>query len=119
MAAQHERTPELRRFLVINFRVGSHENSYLVGPALVSTCDYQQFHLWDEPSAAVLGEDDYELVKVYRLGITYDQVMRQFAQDFPPTTIGPYHSAGWIAPDRTFYSAAPWADLGEHPTVAA
>jgi hypothetical protein len=119
MAPQHERTPELRRFLVINFRIGSRESGYLVGPALVSTRDYKQFHLWDEPSAAVLGEDDYEVVKVYRLGLTYDQVMRQFAQDFSPTTTGPYRSAGWIASDGTFFSAAGWADLGQHPTVAA
>ena len=68
MAAQHERMPELRRFLVINFRVGSRDTGYLVGPALVSTCDYKQFHLWEEPSAAVLSDDEYEVVKVYRLG---------------------------------------------------
>jgi len=119
MAPQHERTPELRRFLVINFRIGSRESGYLVGPALVSTCDYQQFHLWDEPSAAVLGADDYEVVKVYRLGLTYDEVTRQFTNDFPSVTTGPYRSAGWIALDGTFYSAQGWADLGQHPTVAA
>jgi len=119
MAPQHQRTPELRRFLVINFRVGSRENGYLVGPALVSTRDYTWFHLWDEPSAASLGEDDYEVVKVYRLGLTYDEAMRQFAQDFPLTAIGPYRSAGWIAADGTFYSAERWADLGEHPILAA
>ena len=89
MAPQHERTPELRRFLVINVRIGSRESGYLVGPALVSTRDYKWFHLWDEPSAAVLGEDDYEVVKIYRLDLTYDQVMRQFAQDFPSITTGP------------------------------
>ena len=119
MAAQYQRISEQRRFLVINFRVGSRENGYLVGPALVSTCDYQQFHLWDEPSAAVLGEDDYELVKVYRLGLSYDEVARQFAQDFPSITTGPNRSAGWIALDGTFYSAQGWADLGQHPIVAA
>jgi hypothetical protein len=119
MAPQYQRTSEQRRFLAINFRVGTRENGYLVGPALVSTRDYKQFHLWDEPSAAVLGEDDYEVVKVYRLGLTSDEATQQFAQDFSPTITGPYRCAGWIAPDRAFYSAAGWADLGQHPTVAA
>jgi hypothetical protein len=119
MAPQRESAAELRRFLVINFRVGSRENGYLVGPVLVSTRDYKRFHLWDEPSAAVLGEDDYEVVKVYRLGLTYDEVSRQFAKDFPPATTKPYRSAGWIALDGTFYSAQGWADLGQRPIVAA
>jgi hypothetical protein len=119
MSIQHERAPELRRFLVINFRVGTRENGYLVGPALVSTGDYKWFHLWDEPSAAVLGADDYEVVKVYRLGVTYDEVTRQFAKDFPPTATGPHRSIGLIAPDGTFFSAEGWADLGQHPILAA
>jgi hypothetical protein len=119
MTPQHERTPELRRFLVINFRIGTRENCYLVCPALVSTRDYTQFHLWDEPSAAMLGADDYEVVKVYRLGLSYDEVTRQFAKDFPPTAIGTYRSAGWIAPDGAFYSAEGWTNLGQHPIVAA
>jgi hypothetical protein len=119
MAPQHQRTPELRRFLVINFRVGSRENGYLVGPTLVSTRDYKRFHYWDEPGTVVLGEDDYEVVKAYRLGVTYDEVTRQFAEDFPPPATGPYRSAGWIAPDGTFFSAEGWADLGQHPILAA
>jgi hypothetical protein len=112
MISQPERAPELRRFLVINFRVGTRDNGYLVGPALVSTCDYKRFHYWDESSDALLGEDDYEVVKVYRLGLTYDQVTRQFATDFPPTATTPHRSAGWIAPDGIFYSAAGWVALG-------
>jgi hypothetical protein len=120
MALQHECEPGLRRFLVINFRVGTRESGYLVGPVLVSTCDYKWFHLWDEPSAAVLSEDDYEVVKVYRLGLTVGEVTRQFAKDFPQTTTTrPYCSAGWIAPDGAFYSAQGWADLGPHPIVVA
>src|SRR5215472_555805 len=115
MALEHEHTPELRRFLAINFRVGTRDNGYLIGPALVSTSDYRRFHLWDEPSAAVLGEDDYEVVKVYRLGLTYDEVVQRFAKDFPPTATEPARSAGWIAPDGTFFSAAGWADLGQQP----
>jgi hypothetical protein len=119
MALQHERTAELRRFLVINFRVGTRENGYLIGPALVSTRDYRRFHFWDEPSAAVLSEDDYDVVKVYRLGLTYDEVAQRFAKDFPPTGTEPTRSAGWIAPDGTFFSAAGWADLGQHPFLTA
>ena len=119
MALQHERAPTQRRFLVINFRVGTRESGYLVGPALVSTRDYTRFHYWDEPSAVVLGEDDYEVVKVYRLGVTYDEVTRQYVKDFPPIATGPDRSAGWIAPDGTFFSAEGWADLGQHPILAA
>jgi hypothetical protein len=119
MTPQHPSAPELRRFLAINFRVGSRESGYLVGPALVSTRDYMRFHLWDEPSAAVLGADDYEVVKVYRLGLTYDQVSQLFAKDFPPTITGPDRSAGWMGLDGIFYSAEGWANLSQHPTIAA
>jgi hypothetical protein len=119
MAPQHECEPALRRFLVINFRVGTRESGYLTGPVLVSTRDYKRFHLWDEPSAAVLNEDDYEVVKVYRLGLTVGEVTRQFAKDFPQTATRPYCSAGWIAPDGAFYSAEGWADLGQRPIVVA
>ena len=119
MATQHERASELRRFLVINFRVGSRDNGYLVGPVLVSTRDYMRFHLWDEPSAAVLGADDYEVVRVYRLGLTYDEVMQQFANEFPPALTRAARSAGWIAPNGTFYSAEGWINIDQHPVVAA
>ena len=119
MAAQHQRTSEQRRFLAINFRIGTRESGYLVGPVLVSTRDYKRFHLWDEPSAALLGEDEYEILKVYRLGLTYDQTTRLFAQDFPRVSTGPNRSAGWIAPNGSFYSAQGWADLGRHPIVVA
>ena len=119
MASQPDPPPELRRFLVIKFRVGSRENGYLVGPALVSTRDYRRFHLWDEPGAAVLGEDDYEVVKVYRPGLSYDEVTRQFAKEFPLAVTGRDRSAGWIAADGTFFSAEGWANLGQHPVLAA
>jgi len=109
MALQHEHRPEPRRFLVINFRVGTNEGTYLVGPVLVSTRDYRRFHFWDEPSAAVLGEHDYEVVKAYRPGLTYDQVTRQFAKDFPPTIAEACHSAAWSGMDGTFDSAEVWA----------
>jgi hypothetical protein len=119
MASHYESTSELRRFLAINFRVGSLENGYLVGPVLVSTRDYKRFHFWDEPSAAVLSEDDYEVVKVYRLGLSYDEVTRLFAKDFAPATTQPFRSAGWRAPDGSFYSAQGWANFGQHPILAA
>jgi hypothetical protein len=119
MATQPDPPPEQRRFLVINFRVGSRENGYLVGPALVSTRDYKRFHYWDEPSAVVLEADDYEVVKVYPLGMTYGEVSLLFAKDFAPPTTGPYHSAGWIASDGAFYSAEGWANLDQHVVVTA
>ena len=119
MAPQPTHTPELRRFLAITFRVGARESGYLVGPILVSTRDYKQFHFWDEPSAAMLTEDDYEVVKAYRLGLTYAEVTREFAKDFPPTATGPYRCVGWIASDGAFYSAEGWPVLSQQVTVAA
>ncbi len=112
MTSQREHAPELRRFLVINFRVGTRDNGYFVGPALVSTRDYKRFHYWDEPNEAVLGEDDYEVVKVYRLGLTFDEVTRQFTIDFPPLAATTHRSAGWTGPDGIFYSAEGWAARG-------
>jgi hypothetical protein len=119
MATQYENTPELRRFLVINFRVGSRENGYLVGPTLVSTRDYKRFHYWDEPGAATLEADDYEVVKVYPLGMTYGEVSLFFIRDFPPAATERDGSAGWIASDGTFFSAERWVSITQHPVVAA
>ena len=119
MAPQSESPPEQRRFLVIRFRVGTHENGYLVGPTLVSTRDYKRFHYWDEPGAAVLEADDYEVVKVYPLGMTYGEVSLLFVRDFPPAATERDRSAGWIASDGTFYSAEGWVSFGQQPIVAA
>jgi hypothetical protein len=96
MAVQRDSLSEQRRFLAINFRVGTRENGYLIGPALVSTSDYAQFHFWDEPGAAEFDADDYEIVKLYPRGLTYDEAARQFSTDFPPAFIGP-QSTGWVA----------------------
>jgi hypothetical protein len=119
MAPQPDPPPELRRFLVIKFRVGSRENGYLVGPTLVSTRDYKRFHFWDEPGAATLEADDYEVVKVYPLGMTYGEVSLFFARDFPPAATGPDRSAGWFTSDGMFYSAEGWVSLGKHPILTA
>lgn len=108
MTASGSTSSEQRRFLVINYWVGTRENGYLVGPTLVSTRDYRRFHYWDEPGYAVLAEEDYEIVKVYPLGLSYDEVARQFAQDFAPEVPAPYRSAGWTTTDGTFYSLEPW-----------
>ena len=105
MAARHEHPSEQRRFLVINFWVGSHDNGYLAGPVLVSTADFERFHFWDELSAAMLEEDEYQIVKLYPRGLTYDQATQQFAQDFPPTTAGPCYSGVWIIPNGGFYDS--------------
>jgi hypothetical protein len=119
MAPQPDPPAEQRRFLVIKFRVGSRENGYLVGPALVSTRDYKWFHYWDEPSAVVLGEDDYEVVKVYPLGMAYGEVSLLFVRDFLPAATERDRSAGWIASDGTFFSAEGWVSINQHLVVAA
>jgi hypothetical protein len=119
MAPQHESTPELRRFLVIKFWVGNRENGYLVGPTLVSTRDYKRFHYWDEPGAVALEADDYEVLKVYPLGMTYGEVSLFFARDFPPATTERNRSAGWIASDGTFFSAEGWVNTNQLLVVAA
>src|SRR3954465_4684273 len=111
MASQPDHPPEQRRFLVISFRVGTRENGYLVGPTLVSTRDYKRFHYWDEPGAVALEADDYEVVKVYPLGMTYGEVSLFFARAFPPAATERDRSAGWTASDGTFFSAEGWADL--------
>ena len=96
MAAQYEATLERRRFLAINFRIGTRENGYLIGPALVSTSDYARFHFWDEPGAAEFDADEYEIVKLYQRELSYDEATRQFARDFPPAVSGLCLS-GWSA----------------------
>lgn len=100
--------PEQRRFLVINYWVGTRENGYLVGPTLVSTRDYRRFHYWDESAYALLTEEDYEVVKVYPLGMSYDDAVQQFACDFAPDVVSPSRSVGWKMADGTFYSLEPW-----------
>jgi hypothetical protein len=61
----------------------------------------QALPLLDEPSAVLLGADDYEVVKVYPLGLTCGEVALLFAKDFLPTIAGRYRSAGWIAPQTS------------------
>lgn len=119
MSPQLDPPPELRRFLVIKFWVGSREYGYLVGPTLVSTCDYKRFHYWDEPGVAVLEADDYEVVKVYPLGMTYGEVSLLFVRDFPPTGTDREHSAGWTASDGIFFSAEGWGSINQLLVVAA
>jgi len=119
MVPQPDLPPELRRFLVIKFRVGSRENGYFVGPTLVSTRDYKWFHYWDEPGAVTLEADDYEVVKVYPLGMTYGEVSLFFLRDFPPAASERDRSAGWIASDGTFFSAEGWVSNNQHLVVAA
>ena len=93
-----------RRFLAINFWVGSRDNGYLVGPVLVSTPDYHQFHLWDEPAVAILREDEYQIVKLYPRSLTYDAATKLFAADFPPGAAS-RSTAGRFAPDGIFRAA--------------
>ena len=119
MAAQPDSPAEQRRFLVISFRVGTRENGYLVGPVLVSTRDYRHFHYWDEPGIAMLEADDYEVLKVYPLGLLYGEVALLFLKDFPPATARPGHSAGWMGSDGTFFSAEGWAGNNQQLIAAA
>lgn len=114
MTSQSKHGPEQRRFLAINYWVGTRDNGFLVGPTLVSTRDYRRFHYWDEPGYAMLAEDDYEVVKVYPLGLSYDEVVRQFMMDFAPPSqaAGPHRSAGYVGPDGTFYSLEGWGSRG-------
>ena len=118
MEPQPDPPPEQRRFLVIKFRVGSRENGYLVGPSLVSTSDYKRFHYWDEPGVGTLEADDYEVVKVYPLGMTYGEVSLLFVRDFPPAATKRDHAAGWIASDGTIYSAEGWVSISQPLVVA-
>ena len=83
MKAQPGITPEQRRFLVINYWIGSYEDGYLDGPVLVSTRNYEQFYLWDEPYAADLSEDEYQIIELYPRGMAYDEASRRFAAEFP------------------------------------
>src|SRR6185295_13979401 len=98
MTLQPEPETEQRRFLAINFWIGSRENGYLIGPALVSTCDYELFHFWDEPLAATLGADDYEIMKLYPRGLTFDEATRQFTKDFVRAAVGARRSTDWATP---------------------
>jgi hypothetical protein len=97
MNTQRDHTTEPRRFLAIYFRVGTPENGYLVGPALVSTRDFAHLHFWDESLAAEFDIDGYEIIKLYPRDMTYDQAARQFTKDFSPAMLG-LSPAGWWLP---------------------
>lgn len=73
---------QLRRYLVIRFRVGAQDTGYFVGPILVSTSDYRSFHFWDEPEGAVLDVGDYQVVRVYPLGCGHGEALRRYASEF-------------------------------------
>ena len=75
-------TPKQRRFLVINYWVGTPASGALVGPVLVSTSDYRHFHFWDELEAAILESGDYQIVKVYPLGSSFNEAQVRYVQEF-------------------------------------
>lgn len=100
-------TAKQRRFIVIRYWVGDPINGALAGPVLVATSDYRHFHFWDELDAAILRPGDYEVIKVYPLGMTLGEVERQFAQEFPSDA-----GAAWLLRD----AAAPawlWSGMGQ------
>ena len=104
-----DRTTQQRRFLAIYFRVGTSENGYLVGPALVSTGDYAHFHFWDEAPAAELDTDGYEIIKLYPRGMTFDEASRQFAKDFAALLNGP-QATRWRLPSQATSDQQGWTD---------
>jgi hypothetical protein len=110
MTPQHELDIEQRRFLAINFWIGTRENGYLIGPALVSTCDYELFHFWDEPLAAMLGADDYEIMKLYPRGLTFEEATQQFAKDFALAALEAHRSTNWAMPLGIFRIGGRHAD---------
>jgi hypothetical protein len=75
--------PRQRRFLVINYWLGSRDEGVLEGPVLVSTRDYERFHLWDEPYPAVLGADEYQIIDLYPRGLAFEEAARRFASEYP------------------------------------
>jgi hypothetical protein len=95
-----------RRFMAIKYWVGSPASGAFVGPVLVATSDCRRFHFWDEPEAAVLRPGDYEIIKVYPLGMTFREVERRFAQEFPSDA-----GVAWLLQD----AAGPawlWSGMG-------
>ncbi|MFL5801707.1 MAG: hypothetical protein ACJ8CR_08180 [Roseiflexaceae bacterium] len=119
MALQHEPEIEQRRFLAINFWIGTRGNGYLIGPALVSTNDYELFHFWDEPLAAALDMDDYEIMKLYPRGLTLEEAARLFSKDFTLAAADARRSTGWATPLGALRIAGPWSDLDAIPVIAA
>lgn len=103
-------TSNQRRFLVINYWVGTPAGGAFVGPVLVSTLDYHYFHFWDEQDAVMLEPADYEIVRVYRLGWSFAEIAECFKREFqpdpvleriPPLSIDPFEL--WGSVER-----APW-----------
>jgi hypothetical protein len=107
---QHEPDIEQRRFLAINFWIGTRENGYLIGPALVSTSDYELFHFWDEPLAATLGTNDYEIMKLYPRGLTFEEATQQFAKDFALGAMETHRSTNWATPLSIFRLYSRYSD---------
>jgi hypothetical protein len=97
MKDQHSNEPAERRFLAINFWLGSRDKGYQIGPALVSTSDYEIFHFWDETLAAALGPNDYEIMKLYPRGITLEEASKQFTKDFAFAVVSNRRAANWMS----------------------
>jgi len=105
-----------RRFLVINYWVGTPTSGALVGPVLVSTSDFRHFHFWDELDAVTLDLGDYEIVKLYPLGSNFNDVQSRFVREFQSDETGESMRLDPAAP------ALPWAGSGQHfgqPCLAA
>lgn len=97
MNNQHTTDSAERRFLAINFWLGSRDNGYQIGPALVSTSDYEIFHFWDESLAAALGPNDYEIMKLYPRGMSLEEASQQFTKDFAFAVVSNRRAANWMS----------------------
>jgi hypothetical protein len=94
------------RFLAVSYPLGGDLDT-MVGPELVKTFDYLRFDL-AFPTRAYFGlPNGYELLKEYPVGLTAMQAIRKFVRDFPPQYVAlgdaTARSAGWIAPNGSFY----------------
>ena len=119
MTRQHESETEQRRFLAINFWIGSRDNGYLIGPALVSTYDYELFHFWDESLAAALNTDDYEIMKLYPRGLTLEEASQQFTKDFALAVIGARRATSRATPLDIFRSMGRYSEREPILVIAA
>lgn len=111
--------PEQRHFLAIYYWLGIRENGSLIGPVLVSTYDFRAFHLWDELDPAVLEADEYEVVKVYPLGLTSMEAERLFAREFFPAEIAPRAAVHRAPLDDFPHALEPWSAHNRSSVVIA
>src|SRR4051812_35739998 len=104
----HQRDTEAR-FLAVSYPLGGDLDT-MVGPELVKTFNYLRFELAFQTRAHFALPSGFEVLKDYPVGLTATQALRKFVRDFPPNYVPlgdqPSRSAGWIAPNGSFYPGA-------------